>query len=199
MIWPVLHGKKGEDGTMQGLFELSGIKYVGCGVASSACCMDKAITKMLVSNINVKQAKSYIAGKTDFESDPERVVSDTAEYFSGRWPLFVKPASSGSSVGISKAGNLRELKAAYETAFKEDGKVIAEEAVIGQEVETAVLGNEAPLVSAVGEIISSGEWYDYNSKYNNLQSKTVIPARIDDDTAERIKKQALEIYKLQGY
>ena len=198
LIWPVLHGKKGEDGTIQGLFELSGIKYVGCGVASSACCMDKAITKMLVSHINVKQAKSYIAGKTDFEVDPERVVSDTAEYFSGRWPLFVKPAASGSSVGISKAGNLRELKDAYETAFKEDGKVIAEEAVAGQEVETAVLGNEAPLGSAVGEIISSGEWYDYNSKYNNLQSKTVIPARVDDDTAERIRKQALEIYKLLG-
>ncbi len=198
LIWPVLHGKKGEDGTIQGLFELSGIKYVGCGVASSACCMDKVLTKILVSNLNVKQAKSYIAGKTDFEEDQDRIVSDTAKYFSGFWPLFVKPSSSGSSVGISKVGDLRELRNAYETAFKEDSKVIVEEAVVGQEVETAVLGNEVPLASSVGEILSSGDWYDYNSKYNNIRSKTIIPARIDDNTAEKIKKQALEIYKLLG-
>lgn len=118
MIWPVLHGKKGEDGTMQGLFELSGIKYVGCGVASSACCMDKAITKMLVSNINVKQAKSYIAGKTDFEPEPGTGSLGHGRVLLRRWPLFVKPASSGSSVGISKAGNLQELRGAYETALR---------------------------------------------------------------------------------
>ena len=197
-VWPVLHGKYGEDGTIQGLCELAGLKYVGPDVCSSAICMDKAITKVLIEKTGIRQAEYYIAHETDFSKDEDRLIAVTEEKFNGEYPLFVKPTASGSSVGISKAHNRNELKEAYHIAFKEDDKVIVEEAITGQEVEVAVLGNGEPAASRVGEILSAGEWYDYQSKYADKNSRTVIPANITADVESEIRESALKIYKTLG-
>lgn len=196
LVWPVLHGKNGEDGTIQGLCELAKIKYVGSNLASSACCMDKTLTKTIVKNIDVAQANSVTIFKKDFQSDESNVIISIESFFDKAYPLFIKPASAGSSVGVSKVECFNELAEALKIAFKEDKKVIVEAAIVGQEVEVAILGNENPIASAVGEILSASEWYDYQSKYDNADSKTLIPARINENTSEKIRTKALEIYKI---
>ena len=197
-VWPVLHGRNGEDGTIQGLCELAGLKYVGPDVCSSAICMDKAITKVLISKTQIKQADYFILHETEFLIDRNKALDSTEEAFRRKYPLFVKPASSGSSVGISKVCNRDELERAYRVAFEECNKVIVEEAIEGQEVEVAVLGNSQAKASKVGEILSAGDWYDYKSKYNDKNSRTVIPANISVETEQEIQKDALEIYKVLG-
>lgn len=197
-VWPVLHGRNGEDGTIQGLCELAGLKYVGPDVCSSAICIDKAITKVLISKTQIKQADYFILHETEFLIDRNKALDSTEEAFRRKYPLFVKPASSGSSVGISKVCNRDELERAYRVAFEECNKVIVEEAIEGQEVEVAVLGNSQTKASKVGEILSAGDWYDYKSKYNDKNSRTVIPANISVETEQEIQKDALEIYKVLG-
>lgn len=185
VIFPVLHGKNGEDGTIQGLFELSNIPYVGCGVSASCNSMDKSNTKIIVDTINVPQSPFVLVRKhNDFT-----IPTDFA------FPLFVKPCSSGSSVGVFKVNSKDELEKAVKNAFLYDDKVLIEKNIVGKEVEVAILGNSKPLASVVGEIDLTQEFYSYDAKYEDTSSKTHIPANIDEQYSTKIKEYALMIYK----
>lgn len=197
-VWPVLHGKNGEDGTIQGLCELAGLKYVGPDVCSSAMCMDKAVTKLIVKHTNIKQADCYIVDNSEYLENKNMILQKIEEYFYGNYPLFVKPSVSGSSVGISKVYSRSELIKAFNVAFNESTRVLVEEAIIGQEVEVAVLGNENAKTSRAGEILVEGQWYDYESKYGGNSFKTIVPANIDPKVETEIQKSALKIYKIMG-
>lgn len=198
VVFPVLHGKYGEDGTIQGILELSKIPYVGAGTTSSAACMDKAITKLVVSRTGVGQADFYLTNRDDFASDPQGILKEAEAHFHGNYPLFVKPANAGSSVGISKAKNSRELFDAIRIAAEEDHKVLIEEAIAGREIEVAVLGNKHPRASLVGEILAANEFYDYDAKYTNTQSKTRILDDVPQEKQEKIQQAALDVYKAMG-
>ena len=195
VVYPVLHGKNGEDGTMQGLLEIAGIPYVGCKVLSSAVCMDKEVCHSVLKNASVPQVKwlTYFRGNVDY-SEAEKAV----EHELG-WPVFVKPANAGSSVGISKVKSAEMLKEAMELAFEHDIKIIIEEAVQNPiEVECAVLGNEELLVGGPGEIVPADEFYSYDAKYFNDESETFLKARIEDSVAEEIREAAKKAYKILG-
>ena len=195
VVFPVLHGKNGEDGTMQGLLELAGIPYVGCRVLSSAACMDKDVCHTLLAGAGIAQVKwlTYIKGNTDFEKSAEEVEQKLG------WPVFVKPANAGSSVGISKVKSADMLKNAMELAFEHDVKIIIEEAVLNPvEVECAVLGNGELLVGGPGEIVPADEFYSYDAKYYNDESETFLKARIDESVAEEIRETAKRAYKVLG-
>ncbi|MCQ4635250.1 D-alanine--D-alanine ligase [Anaerovorax odorimutans] len=198
VVFPVLHGKNGEDGTVQGLLDLSGIPYVGSGTAASAASMDKAITKMIVCQTGVRQADFYLTDRYTFASDPQGILKEAEDHFGGAYPLFVKPANAGSSVGISKAKNSRELFDAIRIAAEEDHKVLIEEAIVGREIEVAVLGNRHPNASRVGEILAANEFYDYDAKYINNQSKTRILDDVSEEKEEEIRQAALTVYKAMG-
>lgn len=196
-ILPALHGKNGEDGSIQGLFQLSGIPYVGCKVESSAVCMDKAATHTLLSAAGVEQAHYLWFFVDRYRADPERTLNKIEARLN--FPVFVKPANAGSSVGVSKVERPEDLPAAIEVAAKEDGKVVVEEGIVGQEVEVAVLGSRAGAeASEVGEIGASAEFYDYDDKYVNGTSQLYIPARLDGDTAQKVRQTALRAYRLLG-
>ena len=205
VIFPVLHGLYGEDGTIQGLFELLQVPYVGCKVLASSICMDKVYTKIVLDKAGIKQAKSeYIRRYLDkyIYIDKElnektctleevcEIIEKTLNY-----PMFIKPSNSGSSVGVTKSNNRVELKKAIEYAGKFDKKILVEEGIVGHEVECAVLGNEDVIASSVGEIKSADEFYDFDSKYINSASKTVIPAEISNDKIEEIRKIAIKAFK----
>lgn len=192
IIFPVLHGKNGEDGTMQGLLELSGIPYVGCGHLSSAITMDKAFSNLIADSYGVKQAEWVCANRYDFEKRKEKIFTE-AENKLG-YPIFVKPCCAGSSVGVGKAKNRDELVSAAEKAFEVDTKIVFEECICGKEVEAAVLGNYEPIVSVPGEIVPCAEFYDYDAKYVS-DSKLYIPAHISDETAQSVRDTALKVYK----
>lgn len=196
-VFPVLHGIGGEDGTMQGLLELAGIPYVGCGVAASANSMDKSITKAIVDTAGVRQAKYYLALRHDFERGAEGVVRAAAEAL-GAFPVFVKPCSQGSSVGVAKANNMLELAAGLTEAFKLDSKVLVEEFIDGHEVECAVLGNQKPVASTVGEIAPTQEFYTFDAKYKDESSKLYIPAHITERQIETVRQNALRVYTALG-
>lgn len=196
-VFPVLHGVGGEDGTMQGLLELAGIPYVGCGVAASANSMDKSITKAIVEAAGVRQAKYYLALRHDFERGAEGVVRAAADAL-GAFPVFVKPCSQGSSVGVAKANNMLELAAGLTEAFKLDSKVLVEEFIDGHEVECAVLGNLCPVASTVGEIAPTQEFYTFDAKYKDESSKLYIPAHITDRQIETVRQDALRVYAALG-
>lgn len=198
LVWPVLHGKNGEDGAIQGLCELAGIKYIGSNICSSSVGMDKIFTKYIVEKIDVQQAKYFAISYSEYLQDKKKAIDKTEVTFKKNYPLFVKPAVSGSSVGISKVFRRDDLECAYNKAFLESKKVLVEEAIEGQEVEVAVLGNDNPKVSCVGEILSAGEWYDYESKYKNSKSETLIPANIDIETEREIQESAIRIYNILG-
>ena len=197
LVWPVLHGKNGEDGTIQGLCELAELKYVGPDVCSSAASMDKAVTKMIVAHSSVNQAKYLAYYQYEVNKKPELIIDEIDSYFK-KYPLFVKPADAGSSVGISKVNSKVEISKALEIAFREDDRIVIEEGVVGQEVEVAVLGNSEPKASKVGEVLAAADWYDYDAKYKNTASRTLIPANIDKDVELELQKSAIEIYKLLG-
>ncbi|MBH5317539.1 D-alanine--D-serine ligase VanG [Paenibacillus sp. GSMTC-2017] len=192
LIFPVLHGKNGEDGTMQGLIELSGLPFVGCGTLSSAICMDKVIAKTLVQAAGIEVAASItlLAG----DSIAEAVVN-TAEL---GFPLFVKPSKSGSSIGITKAYTKQELMNGIEDAFKHDDKVIIEQNVDGFEVGCAVLGNRHLITGAVDEIALTGEFFDHDEKYSLGTAAIHLPARLNADMANKVKDTALRIYRVLG-
>lgn len=191
-VFPVLHGKNGEDGTIQGLFELSGIPYVGCGVLSSALCMDKAVTNALCDYIGVRQAKWRVVKKYDFENNTVDLdeITDALSL-----PVFVKPANTGSSVGITKAASGEELHGALELAFTHDCKAVLETAVNGRELECSVLGNDEPEASCVGEIVPVNDFYDYDAKYVNDGTKLIIPAGLSDEKSNEIRETAVRVYK----
>lgn len=193
-VWPVLHGKYGEDGTIQGLFELAGLPYVGPGVCASAISMDKSQTKTAVARSGIKQADFYLISKTRYLENPDQEIRAAEAHFRARFPLFVKPCSAGSSIGVTKAAKADELRPAIEEALIHDEKVLVEEAIVGREVEVAVLGNKNPAASVVGEVLSANEFYDYTAKYINSASRTVIPADILPEEQVRLQQAAVTIY-----
>lgn len=195
VVFPVLHGKNGEDGTIQGLLELAQIPYVGSGTTSSAACMDKAITKLIVKRTGVAQADFYLTDRYTFASDPQGILKSAEDYFQGCYPLFVKPANAGSSVGISKAKNTRELFEAIRIAAEEDHKILIEETITGREVEVAVLGNRHPKASLPGEILAGAEFYDYEAKYISTVSRTRILDDVSPKTRADLQQAALAVYK----
>lgn len=186
VAFPVLHGKNGEDGTIQGLFHLANMKYVGCGVASSANSMDKSLTKIVVDTIDVPQSDYILVKKENYSGDLEINMD---------FPVFVKPCSSGSSVGVSKVENLGELNSAIDNAFLFDSKVLVEKGIFGREIEVAVLGNEKPVSSVVGEIQPASEFYSFDAKYEDVNSQLHIPARISENASEKVREYAVKIYK----
>ncbi len=196
VAFPVLHGKNGEDGTMQGLLEISGIPYVGCGTAASAICMDKAVTNAIADFSGIAQAKWTAFDKHAYSADKTALLASAAEKLG--FPIFVKPANAGSSVGISKAKNLAELEAACEKAFEHDKKVVLEENIVGMEVEVAVLGNENPIASVVGEVVPCNEFYDYDAKYLANESELHIPARLPEEKLKAIQNAAVKAYLSLG-
>ena len=202
VIFPVLHGLYGEDGTIQGMLELLKIPYVGCDIISSSMCMDKVYTKCVLQKANIKQAKYiYIKNENTYVNEEfeemklenDEIVKLVEEKL--QFPVFVKPSNSGSSVGVTKASNGPELIKAIEEACVYDKKVLVEEAIVGKEVECAVLGNDNPKASTVGEILSAEEFYSYDAKYNNAESKTRIPAQISEEKIEEIRKAAVKAFK----
>ncbi|WP_312642759.1 D-alanine--D-alanine ligase family protein [Hydrogenoanaerobacterium sp.] len=194
-VFPVLHGKNGEDGTIQGLLEIAGIPYVGCDPLSSAMCMDKAVTHTILEDAGIPQAKWSTVFQRDC-GDFDSLEAQLAEKLG--YPMFVKPANAGSSVGISKAKSKADLKAALELAFQHDKKVVVEEFIDGAEVESAVLGNDDTLVSVLGEIVPCNEFYDYEAKYQNAATELHIPARIDEATTALIRETAAKAYRALG-
>jgi len=196
-VFPALHGKNGEDGTLQGLLALSGIPYVGCDTESSAICMDKAVTHTLLSAANIEQAHYLWFYSDRFDAAPDTIKNKICARFD--FPVFVKPANAGSSVGVSRVDSPEGLDGAIRKAAKEDGKVIVEEGILGQEVECAVLGNRQDAkASIVGEIGASAEFYDYDDKYVNGTSQLYIPARIPEETARQIRETAVRAYRWLG-
>ena len=205
VIFPVLHGLNGEDGTIQGLFEMVKKPYVGCKVLASSVCMDKVYTKVILEKAGINQAKSeYIRKFRDKyiyidKSFNEKIcnLDEVCKILETKlkYPMFIKPSNSGSSVGISKAKNYEELKKAIEYASKFDKKILVEEEIKGHEVECAVLGNEEVIASFVGEIKAADEFYSFDAKYKNQESKTFIPADIPDSIQEEIRKQAIKAFK----
>ena len=194
VIFPVLHGPLGEDGTIQGLLELSNVAYVGCGVLASAVGMDKAAMKILFKHNGLRVADWVVVTGRELKADKEAVKTRIEKALP--YPLFVKPANMGSSVGISKVKNAGELLPALELAAAYDRKVVVEAAVPdAREIECAVIGNDAPEASVPGEVVPANEFYDYDAKYINAGSKTVIPAKLGDKVAADIRKQAVAAYQ----
>lgn len=193
VVIPVLHGAWGEDGTIQGLLELAQIPYVGCGVLASAVSMDKVYTKMIAQTFELPQAKYLWTDTLELREEKETVIARVEEKLG--YPCFVKPSNAGSSVGISKAKNREQLSAALDLAAGYDKKVIVEEAIDGREFECAVLGNDMPEVSGVGEVLAAAEFYDYDAKYNSQESRTVIPADLPEEKVEEMRKIAKCIFR----
>jgi D-alanine-D-alanine ligase len=193
LIIPLLHGTNGEDGTIQGLFEIANIPYVGAGVLASAVGMDKVIMKYIFAQAGLPQCVYRHFTKSEWHKDQDEHIMEI-EVTIG-YPCFVKPANLGSSVGISKANNQAQLVAAVEEAFRYDRKVIVEEFVDAREIEVGILGNDNPLASVCGEIISSSDFYDYNAKYIDGQSAMVIPAEIPNPTSDLIRNMAIRAFK----
>ena len=196
IVFPLLHGRNGEDGRMQGFLAIAGIPFVGADSTSSAACMDKAITKAVIDQAEAcEQAKCCVAHKG---CDEEEVAVVIGDFFDGKFPLFVKPANAGSSVGITKVKALTELPQALRVAFAEDTKAIVEEAIVGREIEVAVLGNEDPQASCIGEIVAANEFYDYEAKYDNIGSVTSIVTDLPELLEEQIRQTAVEIFQIMG-
>ena len=196
VIFPALHGKNGEYGTIQGLFQLSGIPYVGCDTESSAICMDKAVTHSLLSSADIEQAHYLWFYADRFDAAPDTIKNKIQARLD--FPVFVKPSNAGSSVGVSKVERFEDLDQAIRKAAREDKKVVVEEGITGQEVEVAVLGNRDCDASIVGEIGASAQFYDYDDKYINGTSQLYIPARIPQEVSEKIRQTAVRAYRLLG-
>ncbi len=192
VVVPVLHGLWGEDGTVQGLLELAGIPYVGCGVLASAVCMDKAVANALFDANSIPHTKWAAASRWEIESDPEGVCDGVIAKLG--WPIFVKPANAGSSVGISKASDRAQLKDAIQLALRNDRKIVFEAFVDGQEVECAVIGSDPAVSTRPGEILAGAEFYTYDDKYKNGVSQTVIPAHLPEEKLDEVKTYAAMAY-----
>jgi len=196
VVFPVLHGAGGEDGAIQGLLEIAGIPYVGPHIAASAACMDKCMTKLVADQAGVVQADWLLVTRASFDHSADATVEAVESRFA--YPVFVKPAGTGSSVGVSKAKNREALLQALETALSFDRKVLVEEFIDGQEVECAILGNDTPMASVCGEVDSGADFYDYEAKYISDSSNLYIPARISDASAEQVRDTAVRIYEALG-
>ena len=194
MIFPVLHGPHGEDGTVQGLFELANVPYVGCGVAASALAMDKVLAKQAFHAANIPQTDYQAYRVHQWQQDQAAMIESVKNRF--EYPVFIKPANMGSSVGITKAHDQAELVDGINLAFKYDLKIIIEESAEGfREVECAVLGNETPETSVVGEIIPGKEFYDYETKYIDDKSELIIPAQLSESATQKIQQYAITAFQ----
>lgn len=205
VVFPVLHGLGGEDGSIQGMLEMFGVAYVGCGILASSVGMDKVYTKVIFDKANIKQAKyEYIRKWNDkyiyVDKQWNEQVLELEEVCKRidnnlTYPMFVKPSNSGSSVGITKADNLEELKNAIEYASKYDKKILVEQGLIGKEVECAVLGNEEVISSCVGEIKPAEEFYSFDAKYKNSESQVLMPAELPKEMSNEIRRLAIKAFK----
>ena len=195
-VFPVLHGENGEDGAMQGLLQMAGIPYVGPHVSASAVAMDKTLTKLVIDKEGIPQAAWELVRAGELDEKMDAIVTALEARFA--YPMFVKPAGTGSSVGVSKAGSREKLKAALTAAGKFDSKILVEEFIKGKEIEVAVLGNGDPVASVCGEIDSGAEFYDYDAKYVTDTSTAYIPARISEGLQARIREAAVRVFKAVG-
>ncbi|HJR52945.1 MAG TPA: D-alanine--D-alanine ligase family protein [Gemmatimonadota bacterium] len=193
VLFPLIHGRTGEDGALQGLFELSEVAYVGAGITGSAVGMDKEIAKAVWTAAGLPVGPYRVVRWTDWRRDPTSVRCAVAAGVG--FPCFVKPASSGSSIGVHKVHSVEELEAAIEDAARYDSKILAEEAIEGRELECGVLGNEDPEASVVGEIVPGHEFYDYEDKYLDDAVDLVIPADVPDETSDRVRELALAAFR----
>lgn len=193
VIFPVVHGTYGEDGTLQGLLEMADIPYVGCGVLASALGMDKTTAKKLFihAGLNVARFKEYL--RNDIKSRINEIMVDIEESFG--YPCFVKPVNCGSSVGVSKVHNQHELKEALVIASKYDRKILVEEFINGREIEVSVLGNDNPISSIPGEVVPCREFYDYQAKYIDNRSELHIPAQLTPEQTQEVRELAIIAYK----
>lgn len=201
VLFPVLHGLGGEDGTIQGMFEMLKIPYVGSGVLASSIGMDKVYTKVIFEKARIDQApyiyikknkNGYAIIDEKFEEEEFKIEKITDKI---KFPMFVKPSNSGSSIGVKKATNNSELKMAIEHAGEYDNKILVEQGIDAREIECAVLEDKDIIASTVGEIISAEEFYSFDAKYNIQESKTIIPAEIEESKMEEIKKLAVKAFK----
>ena len=192
VVFPVLHGMNGEDGTLQGLLELAQIPYVGCGVLASACSMDKFYTKIIVDAIGIRQAK-FVGVRRGELTDMDEVVSRVEKELD--YPVFVKPSKAGSSQGVSKAEDREGLVAALRLAAQHDSKILVEENIVGRELECAVLGGAEAKASGVGEILAADTFYSYEAKYNHADSRTVVGPELPEGRTEEIRRDAEAIFK----
>lgn len=193
VLFPLIHGPNGEDGTIQGLLELADLPYVGAGVAASAVGMDKQLMKSLFRNAGLPVADYLVIARTRWEHEPEETIHEIETII--HFPCFVKPANLGSSVGISKAQNWDELTQALTTASQYDRKIIVERAIDGREIECSVLGNENPLASVPGEIIPDRAFYDYQAKYSDSGTRLVIPADLTSEQTRVIQELAVRAFQ----
>ncbi|MGX9136245.1 D-alanine--D-alanine ligase [Rummeliibacillus sp. JY-2-4R] len=194
VIFPLLHGTNGEDGTVQGLLEALNLPYVGNGVLASAAGMDKVIMKQLFEIAGLKQVPYVYFIRKEWTKDQEALIAKMEEKLT--WPMFVKPANLGSSVGISKASNREELVKAVEIALNYDRKIVVEQGIVAREVEMAVLGNDEPKVSVPGEIKPVTDFYDYDSKYNDDKTDLLIPAPVTDQVIVTMSNMAIRAFKI---
>jgi len=196
VVFPVLHGPNGEDGSVQGLLQLADLPYVGCNILSSAAGMDKEFSKLVFSNAGIPQAAYIKVMRSEINNSVPYIINQINEKIG--WPCFVKPANAGSSVGVSKVKAPELLKDALLHAAKYDAKILIEEFIDGRELECAVLGNDNPIASVVGEILPCNEFYDYNAKYIDGKSETIIPADIEPQIMEQIRDYSVRAFKALG-
>ncbi|MNC08453.1 D-alanine--D-alanine ligase [compost metagenome] len=193
VMFPLLHGTYGEDGTIQGLFEMANIPYIGAGVLASSAGMDKVVMKKLFADAGLDQCEYCYFNISAWKRKRHELIVGVEDKLG--YPVFVKPANLGSSVGISKAADKDSLVKAIDFAFRYDTKVIIEEFVDAREVEVGVLGNDEPEASVPGEIVSSGEYYDYAAKYTDGKSQMMIPAPVDSEVADRLRESAIVAFR----
>ncbi len=194
VIFPVLHGTYGEDGTIQGFFEMCNIPYVGSGVIGSSLAMDKIMMKRILECRGLQVANYFTLKRTNWENDREEQVAQIERNLS--YPMFVKPANLGSSVGISKVKERKELYLAIDIACQYDMKCLVEEYIPGREIELSIIGNDNPRASVLGEVIPANEFYDYSSKYLDDRSELVIPAQLSKKLSEKTRQIGIEAYQL---
>ena len=196
VVFPVMHGENCEDGAVQGLLQLAGIPYVGPHIAASAVSMDKTLTKLVVDQAGVPQAAWHLVRKHEVKNHMDHVIAALEKKF--QYPMFVKPAGTGSSVGVSKAANREALDKALHDAAQFDEKILVEEFINGREIEVAVMGNSSPVASCCGEIDSGAEFYDYEAKYVTDTSTAYVPARISEEVEEQVRELAVQVYSAIG-
>lgn len=194
VVFPVLHGLFGEDGTIQGMCKLLNVPCVGPGVMSSAICMDKIYTKYLLEKFNILQADYVVINAHEYAENKDLLLEKIEKKLG--YDVFIKPSNSGSSVGITKAHNKEELILGVEEALKYDRKILVEKAINAREIEVAVLGNNYPEASIPGEVISAKEFYDYEAKYKSEASKLLIPAALSEAKLQTVRQQAIKIYTI---
>lgn len=208
VIFPVLHGLYGEDGTIQGMLELLNIPYVGCKVFTSSVCINKIYTKIILEKANISQAKYVVLNTNNYNDNSYIYIDESLNHICMnmdeicdiietklKYPIFIKPANFGSSVGVNKALNKKELEKCIKIAKRYDKELLIEQGINGREVECAILGVDEVITSCVGEIITDNSFYDYDSKYKNSNSKLIIPANINNKISEEIKRLAIRAFK----